>query len=70
MTNQRFYSIQEINKMPTEEKKTTVFCIAVIMGMGLLLSIAFYADGHGIISLVPFLGMTVLAWERKNPYPK
>lgn len=61
----RFYTFSELGKMPPVEKWTTVFCIVVIQAIGIAFSIAFWQKGAGLVSIIPVLGFTILAWEHK-----
>ena len=61
----RFYTFSELGRMEKVEKWTTVFCIVVIQAIGIAFSIAFWQKGAGLVSIVPVLGFTLLAWERK-----
>ena len=63
----RFYTIREIKRMEPIAKWITIFSIGFIMSIGFVFEILLALHGTPIyISVIPFYGMTLIAWERKE----
>ena len=63
----RFYTPQEISKMEPGRKWTIIFSIGFIMSLGFMFEIFFILRGVPFyISVLPFYGFTLIAWERKD----
>jgi len=63
----RFYSPNEISKMEPVTRWITIFGITFIMSIGFTFEVFLALRGTPIyISVLPFYGMTFIAWGRIN----
>jgi 4-amino-4-deoxy-L-arabinose transferase-like glycosyltransferase len=62
-----FYTPKEIMAIEdTFIRGVVIASIVFYMAVGLVFAIAFLVKGAGLLSIIPFLGLTIMAWERKS----